>query len=540
MSEDQELVDITPTANLLQTDSMRRFVSTSYPTSGLYATPDQDIISKYPTSNIVPLQSLAYTVDTDLSNLLDKLSCERRHNSTTVNHTKIEVIAEIHNEAVTVKQHDTHAALRSTKPANTLLTSLSVKASQSNLPKTEKRKRDSPQTRNVREKLLQYAYEDKRTKNVHFALQADVNPSNNVEMEPAASNSSSTTSIAHYEARQVRSLDNLETALPQRRDRLGARIQQRTEENQTQPTEEEVRKYQVPNSKEKMWKLLEHQLRTVGREEARISQLSLDLEDDTPPSWCFGGSQVPQHLRPLHPELVNLTHKYATQMAITTRHILIRQQQVDSTEARHLQDTLRRMYKEDGDPNFELAKARAEGIAAHYTRKEEILTRRMAEEDFKLLPETPSEWAEHLARRKSVKPSTRGRSRSRSKDAKSNGNKNKTIKTSNPQRNQNPQVQAPQPHKKPKHHPGNSRQAQHGKHQKNRPSTSYEARAQTSNTSLNPRSVPSYTTQNGRETQRKSHQQSSSSTYIEAQPTNLNAEEQQLIRLLRESKKSNN
>ena len=73
-------------------------------------------------------------------------------------------------------------------------------------------------------------------------------------------------------------------------------------------------------------------------------------------------------------------------MVKATRNI----QQVEraASQARHLQETLSSMYKEDSDNNIKLTIVRVEGIAAHYTRKE-INSRMgwypMIEESFKTL-----------------------------------------------------------------------------------------------------------------------------------------------------------
>lgn len=57
------------------------------------------------------------------------------------------------------------------------------------------------------------------------------------------------------------------------------------------------------------------------------------------------------------------------------------------------------MNKEAKDPNFELTTGHAEGIAAHYTRKEQALNMRQSEDDQTVIPTSYNEWADHLGRR---------------------------------------------------------------------------------------------------------------------------------------------
>ena len=136
-------------------------------------------------------------------------------------------------------------------------------------------------------------------------------------------------------------------------------------------------------------------------------------------------------------------------MAITAKNIMVRQAERDAGEARHLQETLQRMYRADNDPDFELAIGRASGIAAHYATKEETLAARTSEEDKQFIPNTADEWAESLGRRKVVQPSTRNRSRSKSRDYRSANPKPRggppTYKNKG---KPNPSTQNPPPQKK--------------------------------------------------------------------------------------------
>lgn len=65
----------------------------------------------------------------------------------------------------TVRHLDSPDALQLTSKKSFDITTILFTLNQADLDKSEKSKRDSPQTHNVREKLLQYAYKDKRTKN---------------------------------------------------------------------------------------------------------------------------------------------------------------------------------------------------------------------------------------------------------------------------------------------------------------------------------------------------------------------------------------
>ena len=307
-----------------------------------------------------------------------------------------------------------------------------------------------------------------------------------------------------------------------------------------------MRNYEVPEARAPVWRMYEHNLRLIGRGQARLNQIDSDIEYDNLPSWCYGGTQAPQYLRPFHEDLITLTHHYAVRMAKTTRNILLRQIERDTAQARHLQETLVRMYKEDKDPNIELAIGRAEGIAAHYTRKETTLNARLSEEDQANVPDSPSEWADILGRRKVVKPTTRSRSRSKSRDTNAAANNPKAAK------NNAGKPSRPKPTPTPSHQPPTKKRnmKQTGPKQTQQTWTASAAgpshpgaRRTPSNTTVAPR--PSASTSNVRNGDRQpephySQQQSGPSTSNGgSRPTNLNAEELRLINLLRASKRDN-
>ena len=359
-------------------------------------------------------------------------------------------------------------------------------------------------------------------------------------MEEGVPNSTPTMSTGP-EPVQVRSSTSLTSALQQRQSRQATRLPAHTEGVQTLPTDDEMRQYQVPESKAPIWKLYEQKLRTVGRSQARIQQLTREIEDGNPPSWCFGGTQAPQNLRPFHSELVATTLEYAMKMAITARNILIRDTEQDAGQARHLQETLSRMYKQDKDPNFELATGRAEGIASHYNRKEMALNISLSEDDQTNIPDTVDEWAEMLCRRKVSKPNTRSRSRSGSKDNKKQQKKsaqNKPVSSKN---------------QKKKSPPANNIITTTNKRSNQQPGPSYQQwktskygaqttapRASSSNTSNNPRTSSSSTNQRGSYVQpNKQAQSASTQGNTNQRQTNLNEEELRLITLLRASKNDN-
>ena len=157
-----------------------------------------------------------------------------------------------------------------------------------------KRKRDSPEENSmrIRLKLQQYAYKSTLTgnKNVSFNLQADTNASHSVTSMESANSDQNDTVV------EIPSRENLNRTenMPRRSTPL-------------QATEEEIRGYEVPANKLHIWKLLETQLRKIGRHDARVSQLSEELATERPPSWCFGGTTAPSYLRPFHDTLINVT-----------------------------------------------------------------------------------------------------------------------------------------------------------------------------------------------------------------------------------------
>jgi len=298
-----------------------------------------------------------------------------------------------------------------------------------------------------------------------------------------------------------------------------------------------MRNYIVPDPKAPIWRMYENNLRMVGRSQARVKQLEDDVANGTPPSWCFGGTQAPIYMRPYHHRLVTLTQEYAVKMAKTTISIIMDQATKDAAQARHLQETLVRMYKEDNDPNIELALGRADGIAAHYTRKEVQLNRRIKEEDEANIPKSFDEWADVLSRRKTTKPSTRSRSRSKSRDRKKAAkrvaaqqaqvqNQKKPTHASGqkppqPKRSNQQSSQKQQTWKKPKTGPQHQGTTSYTSTYSSAPRTS------TSTSSLRDGSGPSRSASN---------QQVASGSHSIPRPTNLNAEEMRLITMLRASK----
>jgi len=215
----------------------------------------------------------------------------------------------------------------------------------------------------------------------------------------------------------------------------------------------------------------------------------------------------------------------------------MRQAEDDAGEARHLQETLKRMYREHKDPNFELAIGRAEGIAAHYARKEEALNQRQSEEDQDNIPKTQNEWAESLGRRKVTKPSTRTQSRSRSRENKKNAQKKSQNKPNPKQNNKKGNQQASGPQPSTKRGPQQQQSNQPWKKQ-GRASSSYTGpRSSASNTSTSSRQHPINAMYNlDQPMGRSTDQQYGPPPSTGYQSTNLNAEEQRLITLLRASK----
>ena len=540
MSEETPPVDIQHIAEVHRDDSTRRFVSTPLPHSCQIGQTNIDSNNGIKTNQNTGITLLANAVNIDLSKYLNQMHCNPS-TSEIVNNTnsKVETICDL-NVLPKRKQNVKQPVLNHTSNTHALP---NEKATNKLMLESGKRKRDSPLKRNVREKLLQYAYKDKSTKNVTFDLQADADATNNVDMEERVSASSSAASTSSLTAVQERSYETLETALPQRRSRPVHRHIQHTVNVQTLPTEDEMRKYQVPDSMETIWKLYEQRLRTVGRAQARIAQLTSNIQAGNPPSWCFGGTQAPLYMRPYHPELVAVSLEYAMKMAITARNIIIRQTESDAMQARHLQETLLRMYKQENDPNFELATGRAEGIAAHYNRKEVALNIRQTEEDQQNIPTETEEWAEILCRRKVTKASARSRSRSNSKEAKKKAQKTSHANKTTPKQ---PKKSVPSTSTQPPSTSNNNKKKTTS-HQQNQSYQEWKAskaeaqnqapRHSSSNTSNLPRPSSSNThVRGGYVPQPRTQQQSSAAGTNNQRQTQLNEEELRLITLLRASK----
>ena len=537
MAEDPNPVDIHTQAELHRSDSTRRYVSTTLPTGSLSIDTIQDTHQSNPLSYNEQTNVLAKAVNIDLSNYLENMHCANEQLPQNAKKTRVRAIADA--TLSTVRQQDSPDALRLASKKSFDIASLPSTSNQKDSLRPEKRKRNSPQTRNVREKLLQYAYKDRRTKNVTFALQADEEAVNQTDMEedPAPSRSSSAASVTRTYATRTSSDTDLLGPLIDRQ-RQGPHTLHITEV-QTTPTEDQMRNYTVPDRQAKIWRLYEFQLRQVGRAQARINQLHQDVENGTPPSWCYGLSQAPQFMRPYHRELVKLSAKYAIQMAITAKSILMNQAEADAAEARHLQETLFRMYKEAKDPNFELATGRAEGIAAHYTRKEQALNLRLAEEDQSIIPADHSEWADHLSRRKVAKPNPRSHSRSNSRERKNQPKKAGKANPPKPKAGRNNQkTQGPQPPKRRHLQQQGQQQQQQQTNQQSRPGPSYiGVLSSASNTSNGPRPSSSATFTPSAQSASNHARSGQTQGYSNTRPTHLNAEEQRLIALLRESKK---
>ena len=264
-----------------------------------------------------------------------------------------------------------------------------------------KRKRESPEeTRlRIRQKLQVFAYTgaNKGIKNVSFCPQVDTTAAHRV------SSMGSITSEEDTVTRDPTPGTSMSNPQPPPRAPPALVV-----------TQEEIRGYQVKDRYLHIWKLLEAQLREVGRHDAQVSQLTEELDQNTPPSWCFEGSTAPLYLRPFNDILINITQAYANTMAAAARQIIYTQAQVDQREANQLLETLRRMYEEDNDPDFELAHQRALGIASHYKTKEQQLNKRLHQADAVNQPQTRNEWADTLGRRKVSRPSRRRPSQSRS------------------------------------------------------------------------------------------------------------------------------
>ena len=546
MAEDPNLVDIQNDAEMRQSDSTTSYVSTFFPTSCPILTTNAEVHPIPLTNNDLNTLTVEQSVNVELSNILSEITCSEKSNQDGA--TKAPSTSTLTNELYTVRQRNPPVELPTTDFENDNIAPLFVKGETKPVNKSEKRKRNSPQTRNVRDKLSQYAYQHKSTKNVSFVLQANDEMTRNVIMEEAPSASSSLTLVERLSTPPptTRTVPHPPTALQSRIRQVGVRQIQQTEEVQTNPTEDEMRNYEVPETKAPVWRMYEHHLRLVGRGQARLNQINSDIEYDNLPSWCFGGTQAPQYLRPFHEDLITLTHHYAIRMAKTTRNILIRQIQQDTAQARHLQETLIRMYKEDNDPNIDLAIGRAEGIAAHYAQKETILNARLSEEDQVNIPENASEWADILGRRKVTKQTTRGRSRSKSRE--------KTTPANNPKAGKN------NPAKQARHNPPSTSTYQPSNNKNKKRNAKQIGAKQQTWTASTPgtsqqgyRNAPSISTSASRPSRSSSNdrngnpqldtfsnaQQGNSSNNGPSRPTNLNAEELHLITLLRASKTDN-
>ena len=257
------------------------------------------------------------------------------------------------------------------------------------------------------------------------------------------------------------------------------------------------------------------------------------MDEGNPLSWCFGATQAPQYMRPFHPELVAVTLEYAMKMAITARNLLIREAEQDAGQARHLQETLIRMYKQDNDPNIDLAVGRATGIAEHYTRKEELLNIRLPEEDQPNIPTEVNEWADILCRRKVSKPSTRSRSRSKSRDKKKD---TKKANAKNAPKNQKASTSTQGQPQKRKNTQQQGLTFQQWKQSKVGP-TQQNPRPSSSSTSIQAKpSLNSLAKQSVHQAQMIPNNTPYSAATNNQRPTNLNEEELRLITLLRASK----
>ena len=393
-----------------------------------------------------------------------------------------------------------------------------------------KRKRDSPEENSmrIRLQLQKYAYKSaySRSKNVSFQLQAD----------PIASHSESSVGSSDSE-RNVTMVENTNPII----------TRPNTLPRSSEPyviTQEDARNYEVPYNKLHIWKLLEAQLRKVGRHDARVSQMSEDLEADRPPSWCFGGTTAPSYLRPFDDILINITRAYANTMGAAARQIMYQTAQDDQREADSLLETLRRMYESDKDPNFELAHQRALGIATHYKEKEVDLNNRLHQADIPNQPQTRAEWSESLGRRKVSKPGRNRSSRSRSPaNGQRNGPNNRPQTNQQPQRRNQPQPtqnnnqrQQTQPRQQqPKHNPRQDNRY-NAKNNNNQRQNNYNNRSNTRN--MEPQ--PSGSNTNQQSSSRNNQAPRQGHQTPRTHQLDLNAEEQALINMMRAAKNQNN
>ena len=396
-------------------------------------------------------------------------------------------------------------------------------------PSPRKRKRDSPEeaSMRIRLELQKYAYKSTITgnKNVSFKLQKTPTAS---QSESSMVSETSSTDVTIEESNQRPSTSHTIAPL-----RIPPPV----------ITPEDARDYQVPGNKTHIWKLLEAQLRKVGRHDAHVSQLTESLAVGRPPSWCFGGSIAPLHMRPFHDILVNITQAYANTMAAAARQIIFQQAQEDQREATSLLETLRRLYVEDEDPDFELAHQRALGIATHYKDKEVQLNKRQQQADTPNQPQTRAEWADCLARRKVSKPSRGRTSRSRSpaagrRNAPNNRGQNQGQRQ-NPQpprpTNNNPQRQKTQPGQQHTRAPRDNRnQPRQQQNSNNAPRNNNSGR----NQSTAAQASGSYTNQPNNA--RQPNQRQGNNNTPRPATLNLNSEEQALITMMRAAKNNNN
>ena len=393
-----------------------------------------------------------------------------------------------------------------------------------------KRKRDSPEENSmrIRLKLQQYAYKSTLigNKNVSFDLQADTSASHSVTSMASAESEDNT--IRNVPSREH---THREETNPRRMQTL-------------LPTEEQIRGYEVPPNKLHIWKLLETQLRKIGRHDARVSQLSEELATERPPSWCFGGTTAPSYLRPFNDALINITRAYANTMAAAARQIIYTQAQDDQREANSLLETLRRMYEEDEDPDFVLAHQRALGIATHYKEKEVALNKRLHQADVPNQPQTRAEWAENLGRRKISRPGRNRNSRSRSPaQGHRNGSNNRSQPPQqNMRNNPNPSPTRQQNNNPPRQQPQQQRprQQQQAPRQNNRNQARHQVATHQNPNSRGYSNAPQASGSNHNLAGSSRHNQPRNGNQNIRQPTlDLNAEEQALITMMRAARNNN-
>lgn len=261
-----------------------------------------------------------------------------------------------------------------------------------------------------------------------------------------------------------------------------------------------------------------------------------------PPSWCFGGTTAPSHLRPFDDVLVNITRAYADTMAAAARQLIYVQAQDDQREANSLLETLRRMYEEDKDPDFDLAHQRALGIATHYKEKEVTLNKRLHQADAPNQPQTRAEWSDSLGRRKVSKPGRSRNSRSRSPNqAHRNGSNNRAPPPQQTQRNN--QNSTRQTNNQTRQQPQQQRPRPQAPRQDNRYQARQQSNAtpQSNNNSRGNNNAPQASGSNHNLPGNSRHNQPRQGNQNTRQPTlDLNAEEQALITMMRAARNNNN